>query len=99
MNKIKLNQNCRLCRSKNLKKFISFGKIPLGNNLLKNFASAKNADQFDLTVIQCNNCDHYQLSHFVNKKILYAKNYTYLTGIGTDFILHFKMYAKFVLID
>ncbi len=96
MKKVKFNKKCRLCRSRELKKFINFGKIPLGNNLLKNFTFAKKADQYNLTVVQCNNCNHYQLSHFVNKKILYAKNYTYLTGIGKDFILHFKMYVKFI---
>jgi 2-polyprenyl-3-methyl-5-hydroxy-6-metoxy-1,4-benzoquinol methylase len=94
--KIKLNKNCRLCNSNNFKKFINFGKIPIGNNLLKNSTSAKNADQFNLSVVKCNNCNHYQLSHLVNKKILYAKNYTYLTGIGKDFIIHFSDYAKFI---
>ena len=28
-----LIMNCRLCSSNNLKKFIDFGYVPLGNNL------------------------------------------------------------------
>ena len=95
MKKIEKNNICRLCESVKLKKFVDFGKIGIGNNLLKKKSLSKEAQQYPLSIIVCKDCNHYQLSHYVNEKILFAKNYTYLTGIAKDFILHFLVLELF----
>ena len=55
--------------------------MPIGNNLSKSLISSFNAKRYPLEIIRCYNCKHFQLSVSVNPKVLYAKNYTYLTGI------------------
>tara|TARA_B100000989_G_scaffold205914_1_gene155987 strand:- start:5093 stop:6340 length:1248 start_codon:yes stop_codon:yes gene_type:complete len=87
---------CRLCNSKLLINFIDFGKVPIGNNLLKKYDSSLKAKKYPLKVKRCTSCGHFQLSHIINKKILYTKNYTYLSGVAKDFIKHFEKYSNFI---
>jgi SAM-dependent methyltransferase len=47
--------------------------------------------------MNCIHCNHFQLSVSVNPKILYAKNYTYLTGITKTFKDHFDNYSKSII--
>ena len=82
--------NCRLCRSNNLKKFIDFGCVPLGNNLQETSYFSKEVDSYTLKVMRCDDCQHFQLSVSVLPELLYATNYTYLSGIGPSFVDHIK---------
>ena len=88
--------NCRLCNSNNLNKFIDFGNVPLGNNLQLNKLDAKEASSYVLDIMRCAECGHFQLGIAVNPEILYATNYTYLSGIGATFINHISEYAEWV---
>jgi SAM-dependent methyltransferase len=93
-NLIKPIKQCRLCNSKNIKTFVDFKKNPLGNNLQTSPSKAKNVKKFQLQVNRCENCGHFQLSHSVSPKLLYATNYTYLSGIGPSFLKHIKKYVS-----
>ena len=42
----------------------------------------------------CENCCHIQLGHVVNPKILYQKNYTYVSATSSEFVNHLKNYAN-----
>ena len=101
MNKSKNNFskiiNCRLCNSKKLEKFIDFGYVPLGNNLQEKKELSKNLETYNLKVIRCGDCQHFQLSISVLPELLYATNYTYLSGIGPSFVDHIKKYVVWVL--
>ena len=88
--------SCRLCQSKALNSFVDFGCVPLGNNLEPNLDSSSNADEFPLEVVRCKKCSHFQLSCAVNPKLLYARNYTYLSGIGKSFLKHMEKYANWI---
>ena len=96
MPRSKYIKNCRLCSSLNLKSFIDFGKLPLGNNLQKNFTLALNTSNFPLHMLRCLNCNHFQLNFSVSPNLLYATNYTYLSSIGSSFVDHIKKYALWV---
>ena len=85
---------CRLCNSKKLKQVYDFGLIPLGNNLQKFRLKSINCQKYPLSLMQCSTCEHFQLSVSVNPRILYAKNYTYLTGVTKTFKKHFFDYSK-----
>jgi len=85
---------CRLCGSQTLRRFVDFGDVPLGNNLQADRAAALAADAYPLTVNRCGDCGHFQLGHAVAPELLYATNYTYLSGIGPSFIKHFATYAE-----
>ena len=88
---------CRLCSSKNLKKIINFGKIPLGNNLQFKKQLSLKAKKYPLILKNCNDCNHFQLNYSVDPKILYAKNYTYLSGTGKSMINHLNEYSEFII--
>lgn len=94
-NFVNLN-NCRLCLSYNLKKFISFSSVQIGNNLPISAALSKKVKKYELRVMRCSNCNHFQLSIAVSPIILYATNYTYLSGVGHSFVKHLKNYVCWV---
>ena len=84
----KIIGRCRLCDSKKLIQIINFGKIPLGNNLLLKKKLSKKAKKYPLILNNCKLCNHFQLNYSVNPKVLYAKNYTYLSGTGKSMVVH-----------
>ena len=92
----KINR-CRLCNSSNIIKVINFGKIPLGNNLLNSKKKSFKAKKYPLILNNCKSCNHFQLGYSVNPKILYAKNYTYLSGTGNSMVAHLKKYSKYAI--
>ena len=95
-NNYKNIQKCRLCNSVSLNSFINFDNVALGNNLQSNFKKAKMAEEYPLEVLNCQSCNHFQLSCSVRPEILYATNYTYLSGIGKSFVKHLKNYVKWI---
>ena len=84
-NNFKKIKRCRLCNSEEIKKIYNFGSIPIGNDLQKNQFQSINCQKYPLSLYKCSACNHFQLSISVNPKILYAKNYTYLTGVTKTF--------------
>ena len=94
--KYRLIGQCRLCDSSNLEPYFDFGDVPLGNNLADSRDDALLADRYPLSVNRCVACDHFQLAVAVAPEKLYATNYTYLSGVGKSFVLHFQEYAAWV---
>ena len=97
LNSYKKIIQCRLCNSKKIKKIYNFGLIPLGNNLQKSVYKSINCEKYPLSLNQCYTCNHFQLSISVNPKILYAMNYTYLTGVTKTFNKHFSDYSSWII--
>ena len=97
LNSYKNITQCRLCDSKKIKQIYNFGLIPLGNNLQKFRLQSINCKKYPLSLMQCSKCNHFQLSISVNPKILYAKNYTYLTGVTKTFKKHFSDYSNWII--
>lgn len=97
LNSYKNITQCRLCDSKKIKQVYNFGLIPLGNNLQKFRLQSVNCKKYPLSLMQCSKCNHFQLSISVNPKILYAKNYTYLTGVTKTFKKHFSDYSNWII--
>ena len=81
---------CRLCKSKILKKIFDFGRVSLGNNLQTKISESLISKEYPLSLNRCNECCHFQLSYSVDPKILYAKNYTYLSNTGSSFVEYLK---------
>lgn len=84
---------CRLCGETELREYIDFGSVALGNNLQTDRDSARAAQSYPLNLERCGACGHFQLGYAVDPKLLYATNYTYLSGIGASFVRHFTAYA------
>ena len=96
-NNFKKITQCRLCNSKKIKQVYNFGLIPIGNNLQKSRLQSLLCQRYPLSLMLCSTCGHFQLSISVNPKILYAKNYTYLTGVTKTFNKHFSDYSKWII--
>ena len=93
--KYNLKKFCTLCKSKNLKVVLKFGKTPLANSypqkLKKEFFSP-------LTVVLCKYCGHSQLLELVDPSIMF-KNYLYVSGTSRVLKKHFEDYAKKMIKD
>lgn len=87
---------CRLCGGGELDRQVDFGQVPLGNNLQETAEAAQAAHSYPLELHRCAVCGHFQLGHAVAPELLYATNYTYLSGIGPSFVRHFADYAAWV---
>ncbi|MBX3594753.1 class I SAM-dependent methyltransferase [Sphingomonas sp.] len=85
---------CRLCGADELRRYVDFGDVPLGNNLQEDQTAARAAASYPLALDRCESCGHFQLGHAVAPDLLYATNYTYLSGIGSSFVKHFAGYAE-----
>lgn len=90
----RLIEQCRLCDGGDLQQHVDFGEVPLGNNLQEQADDARRADAHPLVLKRCTECGHFQLGHAVAPELLYATNYTYLSGIGASFVKHFAGYAS-----
>jgi len=97
LNNYKKINYCRLCNSKKVKLIHNFGSIPLGNNLQGSILKSLKCKKYPLTLMNCQECNHFQLSISVNPKILYEKNYTYLTGVTKAFRKHFFDYTRWII--
>ena len=93
---IRTLKECRLCGISDLGRFIDFGHVPLGNNLQLTAQKAKEVEGYKLDVMRCLQCGHFQLGHVVAPELLYATNYTYLSGIGSSFVKHIAAYAQWI---
>lgn len=87
---------CRLCEAPDLDPIVDFGAVALGNNLQETAEAARAAEVYPLVLNRCGGCGHFQLADAVAPELLYATNYTYLSGIGASFIRHFDAYAEWV---
>lgn len=85
--------SCRLCGAEGLQSYVDFGRVALGNNLQATQEAALAAESYPLELNRCGACGHFQLGHAVAPELLYATNYTYLSGIGPSFVKHFGDYA------
>ena len=89
-----LIEECRLCGGDELSLYVDFGEVSLGNNLQESAVAALAVTADPLVLNRCTKCKHFQLGHAIAPEILYATNYTYLSGIGASFIKHFQDYAS-----
>ncbi len=89
-------KKCRLCQNKNLSSYFDFGNIPLGNNLQTSMKESISVKTYPLNVVRCNTCNHFQLNYSVSPNLLYATNYTYLSGVGGSFVKHIEDYVLWI---
>ena len=87
------NNRCRIYESKNLKKIIDLKKQYIQGSFIKKNNPKPYLKKIPLSVMLCENCTLAQLSHTVNKEILY-KNYWYESGINLTMQNHLKEITK-----
>lgn len=82
---------CRCCSSKNLKRVVSLGYLPLANNLLN--SEDEKIEVYPLEFNFCEECFNCQLSYTVDPEKLFS-HYLYLSSTGKSFVNHFKQAAE-----
>jgi len=87
-------ESCRMCDSSSLSKAISLTPTPPGNDFLTEEELGRNESVYPLDLYFCKVCHHVQLGHVVDPKILYQKNYSYVSATSTHFVEHLKRYTE-----
>lgn len=82
-----------MCESENLRQFFDLGPQPLANSLLADTAQFSTERRFPLGLVFCGNCSLVQLSQVVDPKLLFARDYVYLSS-GIPSSPHFAGYAE-----
>ena len=88
-----LRARCRMCESSNLEKVMALTPTPPGNNFLKQIELDLPEPTYPLDLYFCQECHHLQLGHVVDPKILYQKDYFYVSGTSSKFVEHMRNYA------
>ncbi len=89
---IRRRDDCRICKSKDLVKFLSFGEMPLAGGFIKR-DEIKNEKFYPLDVYFCRNCKEVQLLDIVPADTLF-KDYRFLASVTKTLSEHFRNYAK-----
>ena len=83
-----------MCGSNSLDQAISLTPTPPGNDFLTLDELGRNEPVYPLDLYFCKECHHIQLGHVVDPKILYQKNYSYVSATSSPFVNHLKSYAE-----
>ncbi|WP_415313756.1 class I SAM-dependent methyltransferase [Candidatus Pelagibacter sp. Uisw_106] len=90
MKKIIKKNNCRACKSYNLKKILKYNDSPIGDDYRM---YAHNHEKYPIEVYLCKSCGLTQLLHVISPKILYS-NYIYKTQDSPGLTEHFIDFAR-----
>ena len=83
-----------MCESAHLKKVMALTPTPPGNNFLSQAELDLPESVYPLDLYFCYECHHLQLGHVVDPRILYQKDYFYVSGTSSKFIDHLEKYAQ-----
>lgn len=89
--------NCRLCKSKSLFKFLDLGNHPPSDEFKNKKQIQEYTTFFPLEVYSCNNCGFKQLGYVVNPQKLYQNNYPYVSSTTDSGKKHFYDFAKSIV--
>lgn len=84
---------CLACGGTDLIPTLNLGEQPLANNFRDNIVEPEL--KFPLAVDRCQDCDHLQLTHAVDPKLIYT-HYLYVSGTSGTYLEYMKWYAQFV---
>ena len=82
-----------MCGESLLTKVVSLTPTPPGNDFLTKEELGRDELVYPLDLYFCEVCHHVQLGHVVDPKILYQKNYSYVSATSAHFVNHLKNYA------
>ena len=83
-----------MCDSGSLVKAVSLTPTPPGNDFLTEDELGRDEPVYPLDLYFCKECHHIQLGHVVDPKVLYQKNYSYVSATSSHFVNHLKSYAE-----
>lgn len=89
------NEECRICGSRRLSRFLDLGFSPLANRFLKKDQLQEDEPEFRLDVFMCIDCSLVQLVEVVDPETLF-RDYIYVSGTSDTMCAHFASYADTV---
>ena len=84
---------CRVCKNRDLREFLSLGKTPLANSFLPKEQLSQKEDSFPLAICLCQNCKLVQLTYVVPAEAMF-RNYVYVSSTSNTFKKHFAKMAE-----
>lgn len=81
---------CRVCNTSSLYPFLDLGSMPPSNGFIGSPDDAER--RFPLEVVVCENCNHVQLQHTVDRELLFSE-YHYFSSASDPLHDHFGSYA------
>ncbi len=93
---MKINTQCRMCKSERLSQFFDLGETALANSFLRQKDLNKPEPKYPLRVFFCEDCNLSQLIHIVEPEVLF-RNYVYFSSGMPALPEHFQNYAKEVI--
>ena len=90
-------KNCKLCRSKNLKKVLGLPKLPIGDKYLPKDQAQMTKEVFELDIMMCQDCYHYQNNGFVNPDLIYDFYLSRPAATNPKLAEAFKEYANYLV--
>lgn len=93
---VKKVKHCRMCKNKNLKRFLFLGDMPSVNNFLTAYQLNELEHKFPLTVCYCGDCGMVELEEVVNPEYMF-KNYVYISSFSKTMLAHFGDLATFLV--
>lgn len=88
---------CKLCTSMALKKVISFPELPIGDLYMPKEKSHINKKVYELNIMMCQDCHHYQNSGYVKPELIYNYYLSRPAATNPDLEKAFKDYANYLL--
>ena len=85
---------CLACGSSTLIPTLDLHNQPLANNF-RNTAETTNEERYPLAINRCEDCDHLQLTHAVDPRLIYT-HYLYVSGTSGTYVQYMDWYARFV---
>ena len=85
-------RECLACGGTDLVPTLNLGEQPLANNF-KTIDAIE--ERYPLAVNRCKHCDHLQLTHAVDPKLIYT-HYLYVSGTSKTYVEYMDWYAQFV---
>ena len=87
------NSFCRICKGRELTKFLSLGNMPPVDSFVSK-EMILTEKKYPLDVYFCHNCKLVQLLDVVPKEVLFNKSYAYFSSASLPLVRHFEMYAS-----
>jgi len=84
---------CRICKSKHVVEFLSFGPMPLANAFRAPEELASPEPRFNLSAVRCEDCGLVQVPDIVAPQVLF-KSYRYFSSASRPMVEHFRTVAE-----
>ena len=88
---IKINKNCRICNSTNLKNVIDLGNQALTGVFIED---GKSVGKYNMSLSMCQDCGLTQINEVYDLDLLYGDGYGYESALNASMIDHLKGKAE-----